>query len=322
MRVLVTGADGFIGSHLLERFVASGVEAWGTWYYPTVDARDLEPFKARLRRCDVRYSEQVRRLLREIQPSVIFHMAAQSLPALSWQIPIETLETNIIGTANLFEELKSLSLDPVVIVACSSAEYGFTLEKAPIKESHPLLPVHPYGVSKVAVDLLTYQYWANNKMRGIRARIFNTTGPRKLNDACADFTSRMASIETGESPPVLRVGNLHTRRAFLDVRDTVEALTLLADKGRPGEAYNISGAVAHEIQDVLALVLRLGKRRDVKVEQDPGLLRTSDELVIHGNVGRLIDETGWRQRMPLEDTIRDMLEYWRRKRSGATEDTS
>jgi GDP-4-dehydro-6-deoxy-D-mannose reductase len=274
---------------------------------------DVEHLKSRLLRCDVRYFEQVMDILNQVKPDLIFHMAAQSYPALSWKIPIETLQTNIIGTANLFEAIKLLGLDPVVVVACSSAEYGIVNEAAiPVKESHLLLPLHPYGISKVAVDLLAYSYWVNDKIKAMRARIFNTTGPRKVGDVCSDFTYRIVMIEKGKCDPTLKVGNLGTYRAFLDVRDLVRALVLLSEKGRPGDVYNVSGHKVYQIQEILDIVLK-NVKCNVVVEQDPTLLRSSDEKIIYGDSTKLIQETGWRQEISIEDTIKDMLEYWRRK---------
>jgi len=158
---------------------------------------------------------------------VIYLLSAQSYPALSWQAPIETLETNVVGTANVYEAIKVAAIDPVVVVACSSAQYGeVSVEDVPVKESHPLRPMHPYGVSKAATEMLALQYWYNNKIRSVCARIFNTTGPRKSGDVCADFTQRMARIEAGLLPPVLKVGNLQTHRAITDVRDLASGLHL------------------------------------------------------------------------------------------------
>jgi GDP-4-dehydro-6-deoxy-D-mannose reductase len=313
MKVLITGADGFIGSYLMEHFAFKNIDVWGTYYYPTIDVSDVEHLKSRLLRCDVRYFEQFMDILNQVKPDLIFHMAAQSYPALSWKIPIETLQTNIIGTANLFEAIKLLGLDPVVVVACSSAEYGIVNEAAiPVKESHPLLPLHPYGISKVAVDLLAYSYWVNDKIKAMRARIFNTTGPRKVGDVCSDFTYRIVMIEKGKCDPTLKVGNLGTYRAFLDVRDLVRALVLLSEKGRPGDVYNVSGHKVYQIQEILDIVLK-NVKCNVVVEQDPTLLRSSDEKIIYGDSTKLIQETGWRQEISIEDTIKDMLEYWRRK---------
>lgn len=311
MNILVLGATGFVGSYLMERALKAGHNVLGTHYNPTIDSREWTAFSDRLVHCDIRYREQVDHVLRLIQPDVVYLLSAQSYPALSWRAPIETLETNVLGTANVYQAVKAANFNPVVVVACSSAQYGeVAVEDVPVKESHPMRPLHPYGVSKVATEMLAVQYWINDGIRSVCARIFNTTGPRKTGDVCADFTQRMARIEAGQILPVLKVGNLQTYRAITDVRDLASALELLASKGKPGEAYNISGSRTYQIKEVVDLVCRHA-RHTVTVETDPQLLRPSDEPVIFGDSGKLLAETGWSQQVPLEQTIMDMLQYWR-----------
>jgi GDP-4-dehydro-6-deoxy-D-mannose reductase len=311
MNVLIFGATGFMGTYLLERALAAGNTVLGTHYNATVDNREWEPRRDLLVHCDIRYREQIDRVLERIRPDVIFHMAAQSYPALSWAAPGETLDTNVVGTANVFEAIRMAKIDPVVVVACSSAQYGeVRAEEIPVKESQPMRPLHPYGVSKVATEMIAYQYWVNNRIRAVCARIFNTTGPRKTGDVCADLTSRVARIEAGWIPPLLKVGNLDTHRALTDVRDMVRALEMLAARGEPGEAYNISGMRTYEIREVVEIVRRHAKV-SLGVEIDPALVRSSDEKVIFGDSGKLIARTGFRQEIPLETTIIDMLEYFR-----------
>ncbi len=311
MRVLITGATGFIGSYLMEMCAARGDEVTGTSLQPTVRPEDTEAFASKLRRMDIAGFEQVLSVLRDTQPEVIFHLAAQSYPALSWFAPVETLNTNVIGTTNLFEAVKALGLKPRIVVACSSAQYGMVRqEDVPVPESHPQKPVHPYGVSKAAKEMLTVQYALNDGIEAVPARIFNTTGPRKSGDVCADFTQRMVRIERGLEAPVLKVGNLTTHRALLDVRDTARALMALAEKGRAGEPYNISASKTIVMQDVLNRVIELGKV-PVTIEQDPALMRPTDEPVIFGNSAKLTAETGWTPTYDIHQSIEDMLDYWR-----------
>ena len=319
MNILILGATGFVGSYLMERALQSGHAVLGTHYHATVDTRDWSGFQDHLLRCDIRYREQVDAAIRRSKPDVVYHLAAQSYPALSWQVPTETLDTNVVGTANVFESIRASGLDPIVVVACSSAQYGeVAAEDIPVKESHPLRPLHPYGISKVATEMLALQYWTNARIRSVCARIFNTTGPRKTGDVCADFTQRVVRIETGLVPPVLRVGNLDTWRALTDVRDLVRALELLVEHGEPGGVYNISGARTYQIREIVDLVLRHA-RVPLSVETDPELLRPSDEKVIFGDSARMIAATGWKQEFALERTVVDMLDYWRRayERPGA-----
>ena len=240
--ILITGAAGMVGSHLLERLHAEHPgRVLGGYFRPTVRIEELAG-RLPLAELDVRDTGAVFRLIGEQRPAQIFHLAAQSLPTVSWTDPWNTMRSNVEGTVNVFEAIKHVRAtldaryDPMVVVASSSAIYGASLtpENVPIGEEVPPLPLHPYGVSKVAQDLLAFQYWRNDRIRCIRARIFNTTGPRKQNDVVSDFAARVAAIaRTGGA---LRVGNLESRRAIMDVRDLVAALVLLAARGAPGEA--------------------------------------------------------------------------------------
>jgi len=292
MKILITGAGGMVGSHMIDYFYD--------------------------RHTCIRYFKRVYEIISDFTPNVIFHLAAQSYPTISWVRPQETIETNVVGTVNLFEAIKlkrknDITYDPIVIVACSSAEYGFIdKEKVPIKEENPLLPLHPYGVSKVAQDLLTYQYYTNFGIKGIRARIFNTTGPRKKNDVCADFTLRAIRIEKKIISPILKVGNLKTKRAITDVRDLVKALVLLSKKGRYGEAYNISGSKVYQMEEIVNIIRKCIKT-NFTIEVDKNLLRPTDEPIIYGDSSKLIKDTGWRQEYSLENTIKDMIQYWKGK---------
>ena len=311
MKILVLGATGFVGSYLMERAIAAGHAVTGTHYQPTIDTRDWSGFTDHLVRCDIRYREQVDAVVAESKPDIIYLLAAQSYPALSWKAPAETLETNVVGTSNVFEAIKAARLDPVVVVACSSAQYGeVQAADIPVKESHPMRPAHPYGVSKVATEMLALQYWANDRIRSVCARIFNTTGPRKTGDVCADFTYRVARIEAGQIPPVMKVGNLETYRAITDVRDLARALELLAEKGKPGGVYNVSGSRTYQMQDIVDII-RSEATCAFETQVDQALLRPTDEKVIFGDSSHLIATTGWVQQIPLSETVGDMLAYWR-----------
>ena len=318
MKVLITGAGGMVGSHLAERLYAEGEQVLGTFYRPTVNLLELNP-EIPMEECDVRYPQSVEKILMDFQPDRIFHLAAQSYPAVSWERPYETLDANIGGTAAVFEGIKAVrryissSYDPMVVVACSSAEYGESFLKAGnmrLTEEAPLLPLHPYGVSKVGQDLLAFQYYRNDGIRCIRARIFNSTGVRKVGDVTADFTRRAVLAEKNGSAAI-RAGNLDTRRAILDQRDLTEALVRLAEHGKAGEAYNICGESVCSAGELLKVIEnRLGFR--LRVEQDPRLLRPSDEPLIAGDVTKLKRDTGWSQKYSLEQTVADMMEYWRK----------
>ncbi|MDQ1120317.1 MULTISPECIES: GDP-mannose 4,6-dehydratase [Pseudoxanthomonas] len=311
MKILVLGATGFVGSYMMERAIAAGHDVLGTSCNPTIDPSDWTSFQDRVVRCDIRYREQTDQVIAGFRPDVVYLLSAQSYPALSWKVPIETLQTNVVGTANVYESIRAADIDPVVVVACSSAQYGeVQAEAIPVKESHPLRPLHPYGISKVATEMLALQYWTNFRVRSVCARIFNTTGARKSGDVCADLTQRVARIEAGQIAPVLKVGNQDTWRAITDVRDLASALELLAEKGEIGGVYNISGARTYRIGEIVERVVAAASM-PISVETDPVLLRPSDEKVIFGDSGKLIAHTGWSQRVDIGQTLQDMLVYWR-----------
>jgi len=204
------------------------------------------------------------------------------------------------------------------LVAGSSAEYG-TVDpsKVPITEDHALLPLHPYGVSKVATDLLAYQYWAGFGLDVIRVRIFNCTGPRKTGDALSDFVRRTVWLERHAEANSVRVGNLETRRTLVDVRDLNRGLALLLEKGAAGEAYNLGGPTAYRMREVLDRVLAQSTRKDIVPEVDPKLLRPTDEPIIWADCTRLKKATAWQPEISLDQTVADMLTYWRGKSDAA-----
>jgi nucleoside-diphosphate-sugar epimerase len=315
MNILITGVGGMVGSHLADYLCTKDMRVIGTYYKPTVNLSELVN-GVELFECDVRYFKQLYECILQYRPKKIFHLAAQSYPTVSMSRPEETIDTNIIGTINLFEAIKSVqqndtSYSPRIIVACSSAEYGLSLtpENIPIKEDAPLLPVHPYGVSKVGQDLITHQYFVNDHIQGIRARIFNTTGPRKINDVCSDFTRKVVEVEKRKRD-FLPVGNIETKRAITDVRDLVIALDLLSERGAAGAVYNISGKNVYKITEIIDIIREYAcVRFDIKA--DKSLLRPTDEPVIYGDSSKLIKDTGWKQVYSLRNTIKDMMDYWR-----------
>ena len=308
-----------VGSHMVEVLYNKGDDVLGTYYKPTTNIKEINA-NIKMVECDVRYPQNIEKIICEFQPQQIYHLAAQSYPTVSWDRPYETIETNINGTIAIFEAIKKLrrvyiqNYDPIVVVACSSAEYGETLNQLKegdvyVKESALLQPLHPYGVSKVGQDLISFQYYINDNIRCIRARIFNSTGTRKVNDVTSDFTKRAVEAEISGNFN-LRVGNLDTKRAIMDQRDLIKALILLADKGSAGDVYNISSEYVYQIRDIISMIERqIG--HTFKIQVDPVLLRPTDEKIIVGDVTKLKKDTGWVQEIPLGKTIEDLLEYWR-----------
>ena len=307
MKVLITGAAGFIGRILARQCLDAGCSVLGIGTEDAASSWDGGRFEC----CDVRDAGRVHELLSVFRPDRIFHLAAQSYPTVSLIQPRETIDINVGGTVNLFECIRAVGITPVVVVACSSAEYGpVASEDLPVRETHPLRPLHPYGVSKVAQDLLAAQYFANYGIRSIRIRIFNTTGPGKLGDVCSDLTRRAVEIELGMHPPFLRAGNLATRRAIVDARDLVRGLLLSAECCEPGEVYNLGGDQVVSIHEIIEAV-RPYVQADFTIQQDPALMRACDEPVIAGDTTKFRNRSGWKPQIGLGTTIRDMLAWWR-----------
>lgn len=316
MRVLITGITGFVGSHLVDFLLKEHpeVEIFGIrrWRSRTETIQHFQD-EIRIIECELRDSSSVFKAMREIRPDRIFHLAAQSFVPTSWSSPSDSLGTNIFGQLNLFESVRSLDLDPWIQIACSSEEYGMVYEnEVPIKETNPLRPLSPYAVSKVAQDMMGYQYYMSYGMKVVRTRGFNHTGPRRAEVfVCSDFPKQVADIEKKKRPPVMKVGNLEAKRDFTDVRDMVKAYWLALDGNcTPGDVYNIASGKAYKIQELLDMLFTM---TDVKitVEQDPARLRPSDVPILLGDYSKFHAATGWKPTIPFEQTLRDVLEYWR-----------
>jgi GDP-4-dehydro-6-deoxy-D-mannose reductase len=313
MRVMITGAAGFIGGFLAKYCLGAGCSVLGLGMSEPADAWAGGVFE----HCDIRDETRLLGLISTFRPDRIFHLAAQSYPTVSLAQPRETIDINVGGTINLFECLRSSGTLPVVVVACSSAEYGpVASEDLPVREDHPLRPLHPYGVSKVAQDLLAAQYFANYKIPCVRIRIFNTTGPGKIGDVCSDLAKRAVEMELGMRPATLTVGNL-TSRAIVDARDLVRGLWLSAEHCVPGDVYNLGADRIYTVRAVIDTI-QAQVRVPFSVEQDPALVRGCDEPVIAGDVTKFRSCSGWTTEIELARTLRDMLDWWRDRLASAS----
>jgi GDP-4-dehydro-6-deoxy-D-mannose reductase len=317
MRVLITGITGFAGSHLAEYILAEhpgvrvfGLVRWRSRMDNIVQIRD----KVELHEADLKDIISLNKALAEIKPDRIFHLAAQSFVPASWKLPVETFAINALGQINLFEAVLSLKLDPRIQIAGSSEEYGHVNpDEVPMKETNPLRPLSPYAVSKVAQDLLAFQYFMSYGMKTVRTRGFNHTGPRRGDVfVTSNFAKQIAEIEKGKKKPVIHVGNLEAKRDFTDVRDMVRAYWLAADKGEAGEVYNIGSGKTMAMKDMLDILLSLSKAK-VKVQVDPDRLRPSDVPILYSDCRKFVSLTKWKPRIPLEKTFKDLLDYWRER---------
>jgi GDP-4-dehydro-6-deoxy-D-mannose reductase len=267
----------------------------------------LELYPAELSRLDV-----VTFVLEQAQPDVLFHLAAQPLVTASHRDPWGTLETNIRMQLNVLEGVARVSPDCRVLVVGSSEEYGLiSPQDLPVDEDTPLRPLNAYGLSKVAQDLLGLQYAHTHRLHVVRVRPFNHIGPRqRVGFVASDFASQIAAAELGQRPPKMNVGNLSARRDFSDVRDVIRAYVLLAEQGEAGQVYNVGSGESRAIQEVLDVLLAMSQT-PIEVQPDPERMRPSDVPEVICDATRLREQTGWQAEIPFEQSLHDVLAYWR-----------
>src|SRR5262245_22040091 len=316
MRLLITGIAGFVGSHMAERALAEGAVGFGSTL-PGGWAENVDSLRERiaLAECDLRDAAAARALVERSRPTHVVHLAAQSFVGASWQAPAETLTTNIFSQVNLLEAIRSLSIAPRVICVGSSEEYGMVHEnELPIRETNPLRPLSPYAVSKVAQDVMGYQYFKSYGLPIIRTRAFGHEGPRRGDlFATSSFAKQVSEIEAGLREPVIQVGDLKPRRDYSDVRDIVRGYWLLLERGEPGEVYNLCSGRSWSIQQVLDFLLGLSRVKGIAVSVDPVRFRPSDVMILEGDPSKIERAVGWKITIPFEQTLGDLLEYWRTK---------
>ncbi len=318
MHILITGASGFVGGHLAEHLTTTqpAAQLHGT----TRSAARTTSADVQFHTIDLTDPQAVVVLLREIQPTYIYHLAAQAFVPQSFKHPWESLETNIRAQLNLILACLELGLTPRMLVVSSAEIYGgIRPEDLPVTEKTPLRPTSPYSVSKVAQDLLAYQYHLSHQLPLIRARPFNHIGPRQSERFVAPaFAMQVARIEAGRQKPVLFVGNLSAQRDFTDVRDVVRAYQMIAEQGEAGAVYNVASGQVHTAQQIVDTLLA---QTDVTIEVrvDPERLRPVSIPVIAGSAERLRQVTGWAPQISFSQSLKDILTDCRQRARNETQ---
>jgi GDP-4-dehydro-6-deoxy-D-mannose reductase len=313
---LITGITGPVGSALAEYLLTlPDVEVHGFKRWRS-DTRSIQNVMGRvvLHEGDVEDPYSVERAVERAAPDRVYHLAAQSYPSESWDAPMTTFRVNVEGTINVLEAVRRHCPDAAIHVAGTSAQYGWVEpHETPILESHTMRPASPYGVSKVAAELTALQYHDSYGLHTVVTRSFNHVGPYQ-GDRCSiqTFCQQMVSIENGLREPVIRVGNLETRRDFSHTEDVARALWLLLEHGDPGEVYNLCSGEATRIGDILEFVRQQGTVPcDVVV--DSARLRPSDEPLLMGDNTKLKAATGWEPIITIEAIVSEIMSYWRER---------
>jgi GDPmannose 4,6-dehydratase len=314
-----------VGSHLADYLLAqTDWDIWGLcrWRSPLDNVRHLIPLANRKERVNFVYGDlrdhvSLQQAVEESHPDFVFHLAAQSFPTTSFTSPLDTLETNILGTERLLEVLRrSRGLDPLIHVCSSSEVFGrVPREKLPIAETCTFHPASPYAISKVGTDLVGQFHAEAYGQKVMVTRMFTHTGPRR-GDVFAEstFAKQIAMIEAGQLPPVVKVGNLDSLRTWADVRDAVRAYFLLVTVNpQPGQVYNIGGTFSCTVGEMLKHLLSLSTRKDIAVEIEPARIRPIDADLQVPDTRKFQAHTGWRPEIPFEKTMADLLAYWRQR---------
>lgn len=314
-KILITGASGFAGSHLVDYLISNNVENIFGTYYSEKGIENLEKFKDKINlfKVDLTDEKQTQSLIEKIKPDEIFHLAAFASAAGSFSSPAKTVINNISAQINLLEAVKKQNLSSTRILIISSAEvYGDVDPKdLPIDEETKFNPTNPYAVSKLTQDFLGRQYFLADNLKIVLARPFNHIGSRQSPDfVVSAFAKKIVEIEKGKREPVLPVGNLEAKRDFTDVRDMVMAYALLMEKGKEGQAYNIGSGKSYKISDILNMMLSLSNIK-VDIKSDKSLFRPIDNPDLVCDYNKLKNLTGWEPKIKIENTLKDTLDYWR-----------
>ena len=309
MKTLVMGNTGMIGTAFEAESRARGFKVFGVARESAAARRAAATDSNRIF-CDILDRDAIAYVVQRVKPDLIAHFSAQAFNGISWQMETLTHDTNYFGTFNVLRAYRAHAPKAKLILACSSAEYGIVpKEEQPIKERRLLRPLTPYGVSKVGVEALGYQYFANYGLQIFLPRLFIHVGtghpPATM---IQNFARQVALIKKGKLPPAIHVGKLDTARDFIDVRDGVRALFLLLEKGKAGEPVNICTGIAYSGKQVLEMLMKISGIR-AKIVEDKELLRPSDEMLLLGD-NTAIKALGWKQEFSFEETLRAVYADW------------
>jgi len=324
MKILITGITGNVGSHLADYILNNhkNVELHGMarWRSPMDNIEKIK-HKINIELADLNDLSSLIHIMNKIKPDYIFHLAAQSYVQFSFKSPAETLNINAIGTSNLLESVRISKINPKIHICSSSEVYGqVEKEEIPIKETNPFRPASPYAVSKVAEDMLGYQYFLSYNMHIVRTRMFTHTGPRR-GDVFAEswFAKQIAMIESGIMSNPIKVGNLKSIRTIMDVRDAVEAYWIMMEKSIPGEVYNIGGSKTLSVEEILNKLIEYSDK-EIKYIVDKELLRPSDVTLQIPDTNKFFNLTNWQPKINWETTLHDLLNYHRNRIKKLTND--
>lgn len=314
MKCLITGINGFAGSYLAEHLLSHTSNLYGT-IYPEDSTQNISHILNRIETipCNLTIPEQIESIIKKTRPDRIFHLAAQGFVPLSWSDPLSTFQVNVLGTIYLLEAVKKYSPNAHMLIIGSGDEYGSVDGNKPITETTPLNPQNPYAVTKVCTDLLSAQLGQSYKLHIIRVRPFPHIGPRQSpNFVVSNFSRQIALIEKDKQAHIITVGNLESKRDFTDVRDMVKAYWLALEKGMPFEVYNLSSEKAYSIGEILKKLLSLTEAQ-IKINSDPDRFRIKDTYIKLGNSQKFRIQTGWKPEIPIEQTLKETLNWWREK---------
>jgi len=304
MRALITGICGFVGPYLAKHLQRNNYSICGTYLDKPCEIKNIKQ-----EQLDITDHKAVFEVVSHTNPDVIFHLAGFSSVQESWKKPELCHKINVGGTKNLLESLAALGTQPRVLLVSSAQVYGKPV-KIPIKEDHPLNPLSPYAASRLEMETLASGY---SSLRIVISRSFNHIGPgQPLGFVCSDFAHQIARIEKEKHEPLIKVGNLDARRDFTDVRDMVKAYLLAVEKGIPGQTYNLCSSKSWSMQQILDMFLGMSSKK-ISVKRDAEKMRPSDIPELKGNNTKFVRQTGWKPIINLRQTLKDTLDYWRKK---------